>query len=131
MLMSFGASPGFGQNEGGFTIETAPVKSDVALSCQFQTECFDTELCAETAFAFDLTGRSGGLDTEMMVVGATLSSESGDIELLGVTQAGATSLSGGEFSARHLLTIAKNGQARYSVHYVDGPMMISYSGICS
>lgn len=112
------------------TIGTAPVKTDIALVCNFTTECFDADTCTDAAFEPTLTGRAGGMSLQDMVAQVKFSSEAGDADLLGLRSDDAMSLSGGTFEARHLLTINKDGAARYTVHYADGPMAISYLGIC-
>lgn len=131
------AVPAFAQNtaqvpnSADLTISTAPVQVEIVLHCAFQSECFEAETCSDTTFSFDLNGRAGGLAESDMVVQTELTSEIGDTDLLGVRTGSALSLSGGSFEARHLLTIAEDGAARYTLHYADGPMTISYLGDCS
>lgn len=116
---------------GSYTLETAPVKLDVELSCVFETECLEADTCNDTTFSFDLIGKAGGLTDVDMVVQAEIVSEIGDTVVLGARSGTAMSLAGGTFDARHLLTIAAGGDARYTLHYSDGPMAISYLGACS
>ena len=52
------------------------------------------------------------------------------LSLVGAKDGGRLSLSGGDFDARHLLTISEAGDVRYTVHYAEGPMMVSYLGRC-
>ena len=118
-------------NSADFTIRTAPVQIELNLQCVFASECFETESCSDTTFTFDLNGAAGGLAESDMVVQTQLTSEIGDAELLGVRSGKALSLAGGSFEAGHLLTIAEDGSARYTLHYADGPMTISYIGECS
>ncbi|MGH1577137.1 hypothetical protein [Planktotalea sp.] len=112
------------------TIETAPVSQSFTFECRFTTECYEAEPCADTEFTPSLEARAGGLTEDDTVVEAKLVSDAGDAVLLGVRSGGTLSLSGGTFEARQLLTIAKDGAARYSLHYADGPMAISYLGVC-
>lgn len=118
------------QTEDSFTLETAPVKVTFTLQCVFKTECFEGEACAETNFGAQLNVVAGGLTETDMVVQSDLVSDAGDATLLGVRSGKAMSLAGGGFDARHLLTIAQDGAARYTVHYADGPMFINYLGAC-
>ena len=112
------------------TFDNAPVREDIALTCSFVTECYEGEGCAETAFDLSIEGRAGGLVPTDLMVEAQIVADAGTAEMLGLRASGAYSLSGGEFAARHMMTIAPDGAARYTVHYADGPMMISYLGTC-
>ena len=112
------------------TIENAPVQMEIALSCTFETECFESESCAASTYMFELNGRAGGLTDTEMVVQTELVSEIGDTRLIGARSGEAMSLAGGTFEARHLLTLAADGAARYTLHYAEGPMVISYLGEC-
>jgi len=129
------ASPLIAQNmpqtEDSFKLETAPVKATFTLQCVFVTECFEGEPCAETSFSAQLNVVAGGLTETDMVVQSDLVSDAGDATMLGVRSGTAMSLAGGGFDARHLLTIAQDGAARYTVHYADGPMFINYLGACT
>ncbi|MEP2474646.1 MAG: hypothetical protein ABJH45_24275 [Paracoccaceae bacterium] len=107
-----------------------PVQQEFAMMCEFTSECYETESCGETQYSIDLEGETSGLETNAMVASVQLSSDIGTEDLVGVVQDETTSLSGGTFSARHFLTIAPNGAARYTVHYAEGPLMISYLGEC-
>ncbi|MBV2360962.1 hypothetical protein KUH32_14440 [Thalassococcus sp. CAU 1522] len=117
-------------DDDGFTIEHAPFQLNIALLCTFTLECFDSEPCSETAFTPRVEGKAGGMTPDTLVVGASLISDAGTVELLGAREGNLTSLFGGGLDARHLLTIGLEGSARYSVHYADGPMVISYLGVC-
>ncbi|WP_425100504.1 hypothetical protein [Tropicibacter sp. S64] len=112
------------------TVETAPVQADVALNCAFATECYEDEGCQDSGFGFLLDGHGGGLDEATLMMEAMISSEAGDVFLMGARDAGAYVLSGGGFDARHMLTIGAEGAARYTVHYAEGPQVISYLGRC-
>ena len=118
------------EDDGSYTLQNAPVKREIALMCRFESECFEAESCAETTLSFDLKGRAGGLTATDMAVEVAMVSEIIDATLIGVHSGSAMSLSGGAFDARHLLTIAEGGAARYTLHYADGPMAISYLGAC-
>lgn len=118
------------ETEDRLTIDTAPAQAQLNLVCRFAVECYEDEVCAETSFGAALTGDAGGMDAMSMVVQAELKSDAATVELLGVRDAGAISLSGGPFEARHLLSVAADGAARYSVHYLEGPVVVSYLGRC-
>ncbi len=112
------------------TVDGAPVQAEIALECRFAKECLEDEDCADSGYAFSLNGRAGGVNENAMVAQTVLSDDAGNTDLLGVRQDGALSLGGGRFETRHMLTISVEGTARYTVHLADGPMMISYSGMC-
>ncbi|MFW2544519.1 hypothetical protein ACN2XU_17930 [Primorskyibacter sp. 2E107] len=112
------------------TVETAPVQADVALNCAFATECYEAEGCQDSGFGFLLDGHGGGLDQGTLMMEAVIASDAGDVFMMGARDAGAYVLSGGGFDARHMLTVAPDGAARYTVHYSDGPVMVSYLGQC-
>ena len=57
-------------------------------------------------------------------------SDAETVDMTGTKQVKALSLTGGGFDARHLLSIAADGASRYTVHYADGPIVISYLGTC-
>ena len=111
-------------------LNTSRFQQQISLTCEFVTECYDTEACGETQYSVDLVGQASGLEANAMVVSIELSSAAGTEDLVGVIQDKTTSLSGGTFAARHFMTIAPEGAARYSVHYASGPIMISYAGEC-
>lgn len=125
-------SPAFANNEdGSYTLQNAPVQPEIAMLCAFENKCLDAEACNNTTFSLELKGRAGGLNDVDVVVQAELISEIGDTILPGARSGEAMSLSGGIFDARHLLTIENDGYARYTMHYSDGPIAISYLGACS
>lgn len=127
------AAPVFAGEAAGDRIglSDAPVQVDLALRCRFEAECFETESCAMTTFAPALDGMAGGVDAaSVMVAKVVMSSDAGDVDLLGVRDGAALWLSGGDADARHMVTIGADGAARYTVHYSQGPMMISYAGQC-
>ncbi|MCX8226162.1 MAG: hypothetical protein OTI35_08820 [Sulfitobacter sp.] len=113
------------------TLETAPFRQEIKLQCNFVTECVENEPCTETEFTPEITGIGGGLTADDLVVQAEMVTDAETVELLGVTSDKSLSLSGGTFAARHLMTITENGATRYTVHYADGPFVISYLGTCN
>ena len=115
--------------EPGVAIARAPHKAEIALTCRFDLECYEGEACAATEYGFDLNGLAGGLGTEAMAALVVMASVAGNVELLGTRSGDVTVLSGGGIDARHMLTL--DGSAvRYTLHYAEGPLVISYLGIC-
>ncbi|MFD1344257.1 hypothetical protein [Litorisediminicola beolgyonensis] len=117
------------EDDPGMRLEDAPVQRRIALLCRFGTECYEAETCQSTDFELTVEGRAGGSDETALMAGATLGSVAGDVEALGAFAEGVLSLTGGDLDGRHLLTVTGDA-ARYSVHYSDGPMVISYLGAC-
>ena len=93
-------------------------------ACRFDTECVDTEPCAPSGFEATLSGEAG-------TMAMRLASEAGTVPgTLSVTPGGATFFLGLAERAVHLLTLAGDGGARYSVHLPDVPMAVTYVGTC-
>ena len=133
LILSTAVPPAMAQERpvfGSRNPNAPPVQQEFAMMCEFKSECYETESCSETQYSIDLEGETSGLETDAMIASIQLSSDIGTEDLVGVVQDETTSLSGGTFAARHFLTIAPNGAARYTVHYADGPLMISYLGEC-
>lgn len=113
------------------TVETAPVQVELDLSCRFDRECFEDEACSDSAYEAELTGIAGGFSEDAMVAQAIWSSVTGDVELYGLRHNGAMALAGGGYEARQMVTLSPEGAARLTVHYAEGPMMVSYIGRCA
>tara|TARA_R110000765_G_scaffold50613_3_gene102768 strand:- start:968 stop:1420 length:453 start_codon:yes stop_codon:yes gene_type:complete len=113
------------------TLETAPFRQDIEITCSFVYECVESEPCSKSDFAPEITGNAGGLTPNDLVVQSYMRTDGEMIELIGVKSNMALSLSGGSFAARHLMSIAADGTTRYTVHYADGPTLISYLGTCN
>lgn len=91
----------------------------LAQSCNFTTECYETEPCQDTSFAL-----TAALDDAKLVT------DFGDLTVVGVKRDGAltTVFITGE-GAEYLLT--RNGDAaRFTAHSNDGPAAITYLGRC-
>ena len=112
------------------SLETAPAQQTFEKNCQMLSECYDTDGCADTTYSMKLEGRAGGLTADDMVLAATLTDDSETIEMLGTLTSSATLLSDVGTNARRILTISPDGQARFTVHFIDGPVSITYAGIC-
>ncbi len=116
--------------EPGVAISRAPHKAEIALECRFDLECYEGEACLATEFNFALKGLAGGLGPDAMAALVKMESLAGSVELLGTRSGDITVLSGGGIEARHMLTL--DGQSvRYTLHYSDGPLVISYLGLCT
>ena len=90
----------------------------MADTCAFSVECFEEDACAETSFTMEVT------DAEFIT----------DAETIGMKKSGSETTRvffGETVSAVHMLTVGPQGDARYSVHLFDEPMMINYAGSCA
>ncbi|MEP5761128.1 MAG: hypothetical protein ABJ327_17795 [Litoreibacter sp.] len=102
----------------GMTIGLALCASPaLAEMCSFTLECFEGEACSETAFDIEIEGQTLVTDAETIPV------EISGSETLGV-------FTGNTGSAIHVLTRERHGDARYSTHIFDGPLMVNYLGSC-
>ena len=120
-------------------VDQIPAISDVApdggqpdatatkMACQFKTQCVDAT-CAESGFAGHLTVISDGAGmaeaqwddkTESLALSAQQEG--------GVTMAFST---GDDPTGQQILTIAANGEARFTFHKTDPISVVSYLGSC-
>ncbi|MFU1606653.1 hypothetical protein ACM25O_09365 [Sulfitobacter pontiacus] len=112
------------------TAPAEPFQQTIAIACRFTWECVENEPCTETEFTPDITGNAGGASADALTVQSQMVSDAETVDMTGTKQVKALSLTGGGFDARHLLSIAADGASRYTVHYADGPIVISYLGTC-
>lgn len=112
------------------SIAEAPFQQTLAINCRFRRECVEDQPCTADGFAADLLGTAGGLTPQSMVAGVQMITRDSAVELVGVREGTALALAGGGFAARHLLTLTDAGIARYTIHYMQGPLMVSYLGQC-
>jgi hypothetical protein len=96
----------------------------VLAQCMFNSECIEGEACEVTNYMV-IVYENNAAPFTMESVSETITGEF--IEDRGGD--GNSTLFGTSTGAAHLLTIAPNGDARYSVQ-MDGPMIISYLGNC-
>lgn len=87
-------------------------------SCLFQTECVDGD-CAGSGYEASVTLGPDGTT-------ATLSDPSEDVSLTGSATGAAVSLA----APNRLLTVDAAGDARYTTHFDDPAMAITYLGRC-
>ncbi len=99
----------------GLALSAAPA---LAETCDFTQECFEAEACSETSFSMEIDGDQLIMDAETIMV-STSGFETARISV------------GSSSSAVHVLTRQTGGEARYSTHIFDGPLMVSYLGSCS
>ncbi len=91
-------------------------------TCIFKQECFEGDGCAETAFSMEIDGNQMITDAETTPLSAIPTDADGsDVARVSV---------GHTASAIHVLTRQVGGDARYSTHIFDGPLMINYLGSC-
>ncbi|WP_107844274.1 hypothetical protein [Litoreibacter ponti] len=92
-----------------------------AVNCTFTTECFESEACAETSY--EIAIEQDGEATKLVSVAETIPVSRGGSDsarvYVGVTD-----------SAFHLLSRNADGNARYTTHMYQGPMVVSYLGTC-
>lgn len=96
-------------------VATAPAFAE---TCAFTVECFEEDACAETAFVMEVK------DDEFTT----------DAETIAMTKTGSETTTvyiGETVSAIHVLAQGPQGDARYSVHLFDEPMMVNYVGSCA
>ena len=102
---------------------TQAAAGGMAARCDMMLECLEAEPCAETRFPFAV--EQGGV-TEFALV-----SDAGTVPGSGrQPETGGLLFHAEEAGAVHLLSVAQDGAARYSVHLMEGPMAITYHGHC-
>ncbi|WP_457645387.1 hypothetical protein [Profundibacter sp.] len=97
---------------------------DEYAACHFTTECFESESCADTDFGFVVNHNDAlgfVLQTDAENIGGLVFDNRFPDET--------STLIGATDTAYHMLTIAPDGAARYSVQ-MQGPMVVSYMGQC-
>ncbi|SIT14979.1 hypothetical protein SAMN05421759_12140 [Roseivivax lentus] len=94
-------------------------------TCRFTTECFEAEACAETEFTLDIEMAEAATQIVQLVTDAETMTGEGQM-----LDQGGFLFQGGNANGAHLLTAAPDGAARYSVHYFEGPMIVTYHGTC-
>ena len=97
---------------------------DEFATCHFTTECFESEPCSDTDFGFVVNHNDD--------VGFIIQTDAENIDGLVFDNRfpeETSTLIGQTETAYHMLTIAPDGTARYSLH-MQGPMVVSYMGQC-
>ena len=108
----------------------AAFQKQLSLTCKFTTECIDAEACGDTTYGGALIGDAGGAQANDMAVVLTFQSDSGDQEFVGSLKDDVYKTMNIIGGANHMMTIAADGTAHYTVHMPDVPMAITYTGIC-
>lgn len=107
-----------------FALPAPALAQWVTVSCNFETECYEAEACDASALNFSLSA-GNALGTVVMrsagetVVGAASGSDVSSLLWTAETEA-----------AAHLLSWGADGTARYSVHLLMGPEVVTYHGQC-
>ncbi len=91
----------------------------LAFECNFTTECYEAEPCAETDFTLDVA-----------IAEKTLTTDYGDLTIVAVKEVGGlkTLFATGQ-GAEYLLSVSPEA-ARLSSQSNDGPQVITYLGQC-
>ncbi len=93
--------------------------SATAMTCDFTTECYETDGCSETSFTMDV-------DIPLQ----TVTTDFGDLDVVAVkSSAGTFVMFATGDGAEYMLTTNDDG-ARFTTHLTDGPAVISYLGSC-
>lgn len=109
-----------------FALIAAPLAAE-DFTCQFTTECYETEPCMESAFEAEVTA----VDEGFVFASLGLSGNMNRVAEGAETKAFFGVIYGDDAAiGTQLLTRAPDGVARYSVQYFEGPMTISYHGTC-
>lgn len=104
---------------------TAPAHADwVTVQCDFATECYETEACDGSALSFRLSAGESAGEVLMRSPGETVSGRVGGSDATSLIWKAETE------SAAHLLSWGADGSARYSVHLLLGPEVVTYHGQC-
>lgn len=96
-----------------------------AMTCGFTLECPDTAACRETAHAITVNEKHAMAQIFQIVTDTETMTGRGY-----ALETGGFLFQGGNANGAHLLTVAPQGSARYSVHLCKEPMAISYHGQC-
>ncbi|MEE9428054.1 MAG: hypothetical protein V3V25_07900 [Paracoccaceae bacterium] len=113
----------------GMVMATTPVLAANML-CSFTTECFDTEACQGTNYAFTLENADGQVGIKIVTETETILMNSiptsGTNIYTGLTSPSAV----GTNAASYLLTVVGGAAAIYSTHNFQGNYSITYKGKC-
>jgi hypothetical protein len=102
------------------TLCLAPVPALAAdYSCKFNTECYESEACAESNFSVEVRGNEEKIATDFGTFPILAIRDEGDRLTVFVTSDGAV----------YLLS-ASDTAARFTAHITDGPQAINYLGSC-
>ncbi|MCV6598426.1 MAG: hypothetical protein OIF40_15235 [Mangrovicoccus sp.] len=96
----------------------------VTITCTFETECYEAEACDGAGFSMDLSAGEAPGEVVMRSAAETISGTGAGHDATSLIWRAETE------SAAHLLSWGADGAARYSVHLLMGPAMVSYIGSC-
>ncbi len=107
-----------------FVPTLASAGPSILAECTFTSECIEGEACEMSDYAMTVYEN----DTAPFIMETASENITGSF-FDDKGKDGNSTLFGNSAGAAHLLTIAPNGDARYSIQ-MDGPMVISYLGNC-
>ena len=93
-------------------------------ACHFTTECLEAEPCAEADFELEIT--SGDRDGAV-VLSQDMGTAEGEMTL---AENGAALIAARSPVNLQIVTVGADGESRYSLHFADGPLTVSYLGTC-
>lgn len=96
----------------------------VTVQCVFETECYEAEGCDSAGLSLELSAGEAPGEVVMQSPGETVVGQTGGSDVTSLIWSAETE------SAAHLLSWGADGTARYSVHLVHGPEVVSYLGRC-
>ena len=108
-----------------FALLIASTAAKAQSTCNFTTECFETDACQETAFQFDFTkGEDVGTGTAVQA-----STEFGDFAGYVVNQTPEAATYAFDASGTYYFLTVADREARLSTH-MPGPLTVHYQGTC-
>ncbi|MEM8958245.1 MAG: hypothetical protein AAGC86_10565 [Pseudomonadota bacterium] len=96
----------------------------VTVQCLFETECYEAEGCDGAGLSLELSAGDAPGEVVMRSPGETVVGRTSGSDATSLIWSAETE------SAAHLLSWGADGTARYSVHLVHGPEVVSYLGRC-
>ncbi len=106
-------------------LATQTAAGERTMTCGFTRECPETAACGATAYAITIEEKHAAAQIFQIVTDAETMTGRGY-----ALETGGFLFQGGNANGAHLLTVAPQGSARYSVHFFKEPMAISYHGRC-
>lgn len=100
------------------------IATSQVVQCSFDTECYEAEACDRAGFSLRLSAGEADGEIVMRSPGETVTGRAGGTDETSLTWTAETE------SAAHLLSWGSDGSARYSVHLLLGPEVVTYHGTC-
>lgn len=111
------------------TAEMLLLQSDFI--CEFQTECFEAEPCAETNFSLSFSAPRPASGEDHIAEDVTIETDAETWTGQFMTRANGYVFRGESGGAVHMLSFDFFGEARLATHILENAMSMSYAGICS